>query len=125
MAINASGSYSMLGINESHIGSMQEAIRQYKAGVDDPLSQLSTNVDYAAGFKGSSIAESMKTYLDRVIEEMKKMTAFIDNFDQSLGQVAANCAGQAEAVSTTVSTDAENVEGRDVKTTTGVSGFNA
>lgn len=123
MAISASGAYSLLGINADSISTMQEAIRTYKANIDDPLSQLSAIVDYAAGFKGSSIADSLKTYLERVIAEMQKMTAYIDEFDRSLDTVAANYASQAESVSSTVATDADAVEGKEVQTTTGVAGF--
>jgi len=123
MAISASGTYSLLGINADSITTMQEAIRAYKAGIDEPLSQLSANVDYAAGFKGSSIAESLQIYLTKVIEEMQKMTAYIDEFDRSLDQVAANYVSQGENVSNTVAADADAVEGREVQTTTGVSGF--
>lgn len=123
MAVSASGTYSLLGINADSITTMQQAIRDYKQGVDEPLSQLSANVDYAAGFRGSSIAESLKTYLERVIAEMQKMTAYIDEFDRSLDQVAANYASQAESVSNTVATDADAVEGKEVQTTTGVAGY--
>ena len=120
MAVSASGAYSLLGINANHIETMQEASRTYKAGIDEPLSQLSANVDYAAGFKGSSIAESLRTYLEKVIAEMQKMTAYIDEFDQSLVTVSANYFNQDRAVSSMVSTDTDAVEGREVQTTTGV-----
>lgn len=120
MAVSASGAYSLLGINANHIETMQEAIRTYKAGIDEPLSQLSANVDYAAGFKGSSIAESLRAYLEKVIAEMQKMTAYIDEFDQSLVTVSANYFNQDRAVSSMVSTDTDAVEGKEVQTTTGV-----
>ena len=70
MAVSASGTYSLLGINADSITTMQQAIRDYKQGVDEPLSQLSANVDYAAGFKGSSIAESLKSYLESYQREL-------------------------------------------------------
>ena len=54
---------------------------------------------------------------------MQKMTAYIDEFDRSLDQVAANYASQAESVSNTVATDADAVEGKEVQTTTGVAGY--
>jgi len=120
MAISASGSYELLGINADSIATMQTAISDYKDGIDEPLSQLSADVEYAEGFKGSSIADNLKSYIEKVIGEMQKMTAYIDDFKASLDQVAANYAAQAEAVSNTVLTDMEAVEGKEVQTTTGV-----
>jgi len=120
MAISASGSYELLGINADSIATMQTAISDYKDGIDEPLSQLSADVEYAEGFKGSSIADNLKSYIEKVIGEMQKMTAYIDDFKASLDQVAENYAAQAEAVSNTVLTDMEAVEGKEVQTTTGV-----
>lgn len=123
MAVVQNGTYNLLGINANDIPTMQQAIRDYKAGIDDPLSQLSADVEYANGFKGSSIAESLKTYLETVIAKIQAMTAFIDDFDNSLTQVAANYEEQAGSIAGTVAADAENVEGKEVQTTTGVSGY--
>ena len=67
----------------------------------------------------------MRGYLEIVIEKMQQMTAYIDNFDASLAQVAINYGEEADSISSTISTDASNVEGVKVETTTGVSGFAA
>jgi len=115
--------YDLMGIQQAGIADIQSALDTYKAGVDEPLSQISSQADYALAFKGSNIAESMKGYLDAVIVEIQKMTSYLDEFRASLDVVAANYEAQASTVSGTVGTDAANVTGVEVNTTTGVNGF--
>ena len=108
MPVVASGTYTLLGINADHIDVMQEAVRDYKEKVEEPLQKLSANVEYAKAFKGSVIAETVKSYLDAVLAKLQAMI---------------NYEGQAEDISSTVAKDAEDVEGREIKTTTGVKDY--
>lgn len=123
MPVVASGTYTLLGINADHIDVMQEAVRDYKEKVEEPLQKLSANVEYAKAFKGSVIAETVKSYLDAVLAKLQAMIDYIDEFDASLIQVRINYEGQAEDISSTVAKDAEDVEGREIKTTTGVKDY--
>ena len=123
MPVVASGTYTLLGINADHIEVMQEAVRDYKTQVEEPLQKLSANVEYTKAFKGSVIAETVRGYLDAVLAKLQAMIDYIDEFDASLTQVKINYEGQAEEISSTVAQDADNVEGRDIKTTPGVKGY--
>lgn len=123
MPVVASGTYTLLGINADHVEVMQEAIRDYKEKVEEPLQKLSGNVEYTNAFKGSVIAETVRGYLEAVLAKLQAMLDYIDEFDASLTQVKINYEGQAESISSTVAQDADNVEGRDIKTTPGVKGY--
>lgn len=123
MPVVASGTYTLLGINADHIDVMQEAVRDYKEKVEEPLQKLSANVEYTKAFKGSVIAETVRGYLDAVLAKLQAMIDYIDEFDASLTQVRINYEGQAEDIASTVAQDADNVEGRDIKTTPGVKGY--
>ena len=123
MAVVASGTYSLLGINADSVPTMQEAVRDYKQNVVEPLEKLSANVEYTNAFKGSVVAETVRNYLEAVIAKLLAMLEYIDEFDRSLEQVRVNYEGQAESISSTVASDADNVESREVQTTPGVKGY--
>ena len=123
MAVVASGAYSLLGINADSVPTMQEAVRDYKQNVVEPLEKLSGNVEYTNAFKGSVVAETVRNYLEAVIAKLHAMLDYIDEFDRSLEQVRINYEGQAESISSTVASDADSIEGREVQTTPGVKGY--
>ena len=123
MAVVASGAYSLLGINADSVPTMQEAVRDYKQNVVEPLEKLSGNVEYTNAFKGSVVAETVRNYLEAVIAKLHAMLDYIDEFDRSLEQVRINYEGQAESISSTVASDADSVESREVQTTPGVKGY--
>ena len=99
--------YDLMGIQSDGIGEIQTALDTYKQGIDDPLAQISSDAEYAAAFKGSTIADQMKGYLDAVIAEIQKMTAYLDEFRASLDVVAANYASQAETEAAQIGSDTE------------------
>jgi hypothetical protein len=120
MAINNIGT---VGIIESEIDNMKAALKVYKEGIDEPLAQLSSMVDYAQAFKGSNIADSVKGYLEKAIAEIKKMTDYLLEFDTALDTVRANYEAEASAVSQKVGGDTDSVTTTQINTKTGVNPF--
>ena len=120
MAINSIGT---VGIIESEIDNMKAALKTYKEGIDEPLAQLSSMVDYAQAFKGSNIADSVKAYLEKAIAEIKKMTDYLLEFDTALDTVRANYEAEASAVSQKVGADTDSVTSTQINTKSGVNPF--
>lgn len=71
-------------INVNEVENMQTAIKNYKAGVEDSLSKLFHKIEYANAFKGSSIAEVIKGYLESMVTELQKVTTYVSELDQTL-----------------------------------------
>lgn len=114
----------LIGIDREGIPEIQEKLTNYKEGIDEPLLRLSGNLEYANAFRGSSIADTMKGYIDAIIAEIQKMTAVIDDFNNSLNIVSMNYEREASQISGTVGSDAGNVEGVAVTTHHGVTTSN-
>ena len=120
MAINNIGT---VGIIEGEIDNMKAALLAYKEGIDEPLAQLSSMVDYAKAFKGSNIAESVKGYLDRAIAEIKKMTDYLLEFDKALDTVKANYEASASNISQRVGAHTDSIVTSQINTKSGVNPF--
>jgi len=119
----------LLGINENYIDEMQIAVTNYKTEFDNIIADISTDVEIATAFKGSSIADTLKGYLLAVVGEIQKMSAYMDDFSSSLAQVKQNYIDKAEELSTKYDMAAEDstvsvaVEGATISATPGVAGF--
>lgn len=70
--------------NANEITNMQKAIENYKAKLDEPRSKLSRRIEYANNFKGSSIAEVIKGYLENMVHELDRVYGCVEGLDQSL-----------------------------------------
>ena len=113
----------LIGIDREGIPEIQERLASYKEGIDEPLNALSGNLEYANAFRGSTIAETMKEFVQAVIDEIKKMTLVIEDFNNSLNIVSMNYQREAASISGQVGSDAGNVEGIAVTTTHGVQDY--
>lgn len=114
----------LIGIDREGIPDVQEKLTNYREGIDEPLAALSGDLEYLNAFRGSSIADTMKGYVDAIIAEIQKMTTVIDEFNDSLNIVSQNYEREAAMISGTVNADAGNVEGVAVKTGHGVNTSN-
>lgn len=112
--------YDFMGLDSTGIPEIQAALEAYKEGIDSPLSELASQVDYAAAFRGSTIADTMRSYIEAVIAELQKMTGYLDEFNNSLLKVQENYEAQVAAISGNIMADADNIEGIAVTTTHGV-----
>lgn len=113
----------LIGIDREGIPDIQERLTEYREGIDEPLNALSAKLEYADAFRGSTIAETMKEFVQAVIDEIKKMTIVIDDFNNSLNIVSMNYQMEADRISGQVGIDSSNVEGLEVKTGHGVKDF--
>jgi hypothetical protein len=70
--------------NVNEINNMQKAIANYKAKLEEPRSKLSQRIEYADNFKGSSIAEVIKGYLETMVHELDRVYTYVEGLDHDL-----------------------------------------
>lgn len=116
-------SYVVRGINAGQIKNMQSAITKYKSNVDKTLNKLKSNVDYKQAFKGKAQETDAENYVEKAIEEIKKLTSSLDNFSQALEVVQKNYEAQNTTVGESAKKAANSFAGKKITTKTGVKGF--
>lgn len=119
------GSYNIMGVNFNNAKAMKEALADYKAKLDEVLAKVTAlegASDYQQGFKGATQVAKIKDYVDKTVEEMHKMSDFINEFDTGLDNVMTNYQSKNEGTQTSAVNEA-SVEG--AGDLTGVSKFNA
>lgn len=99
---------SLRGINSNNVATVQDAVEEYKKSIDNVLDKIVNweNTEYQKALKGDSQVTTIKEYVDGTIEEMKKMTSFIDEFKDGISEVASNYVSQTDAVSTAAVSEA-------------------
>ena len=61
---------------------VKNVVNEYRSSLDEPVTNLSSKIEYANAFKGSSIAEAIKGYLESIVGEIQKVNTYLDGFDQ-------------------------------------------
>lgn len=61
---------------------VKNVVNEYRSSLDEPVTKLSSKIEYANAFKGSSIAEAIKGYLESIVGEIQKVNTYLDGFDQ-------------------------------------------
>lgn len=93
--------YTIIAVNEAEANNMKTAVRKYKEGLDEQLDKI-TKIDttsYEQGFKGAQV-QTIKAYIDATVDEMKKMSSFILEFESALDVVLANYAAKSSSIAT-------------------------
>lgn len=105
------GAYDIIAVDEKQAANMKKAVVDYKAKLDEQL-DLIQKIDaaaYTVGFKGKQV-DTIKSYIDASVDEMKKMSNFISEFEVAIDKVIANYTQRSETI-TTNSVEAASVAG--------------
>ena len=70
--------------NVDEITNMQKAIANYRDNLEVSRSKLTQRIEYADNFKGSSIAEVIKGYLETMVQELDKVYTYVEGLDHDL-----------------------------------------
>jgi hypothetical protein len=100
------------GINANDVVKIQSAVREYKGRIDGVLSNITSleASDYQKAIKGTAQESTIKKYVDDTVVQIKKITKYIDEFEQGIADVAANYLSRSGAVATGAVTEG-TVEG--------------
>ena len=77
--------YDVTGINGSNVDYMKLKINDYKTNIDEILNKINNLIDteYTIGFRGNQIL-NIRTYINDVINECKRMNSFFEDFEYTL-----------------------------------------
>lgn len=93
------GEFNVIAVNETEAQNMKTAVVNYKQGLDEVLDKIQKidYTEYQKGFKGAQV-DAVKAYIDATVDEMKKMSSFISEFEVAVDKVIANYTSMSGAV---------------------------
>lgn len=85
---------------------IKNVIKEYRKVFEEPIIDLSSKLEVANSFEGSFIAETIKGHLEHMINDIQKMTTFLDSIDEAFD----NSMEKKETVEVTLGLVDNNVE---------------
>lgn len=106
----ASGIYGgdVVGINVDHIPTMQQAIRDYVAAIDQHLKEVNAQADTSNAYRGE-FATAVHTYVEAVCDACGALTSQLLKFNETLEQVKASYTAQDDSLKSQLGSQASEI----------------
>lgn len=66
------------------VQNMKDVINEYNDDLKGTIDNITSKIELANSFGDSCIAKTMKEYLEAIVGEINKVTAYVDSFNEEL-----------------------------------------